>query len=1172
MRSLYPDLPLFVVGHSLGGLISLLAVLAAPEPTFFRGAVLMAPLIEVDPSMATPCNIWMAKWLSNILPQMPISHVVSEAITRNRPALDAMLADELNYSGGVKVKFAFHGLHALAHLEKSLGQIRLPLLIQQGAVDTIVRPEGARKLFATVPSEDKQLLEYPEAFHNMYIEYDEVVQKVVMAEHKRMFRVLSELIRPLEDKIRIVSQPQEKINPDLALDAILAQKVPDAQDVRWTFVSQILAHLTEIAQSLKGSFDVLLSVQEQKDISTAMQLVIALGILPNLIPEVGLSIEKRSKFIQTCLASQKDIHIDQKYWKLVSVAKGLLTLVEEPLLSEVILSKHLGDMLAMFIQLGYAPLKKPNPPNVSTQPKEYVMTPERFDQLTQDQAFFRTELNRILDKLYQPMVVKHLLVIQSNAKGPKWVKRICGDFLSERLMREHGLMNVIRGVMDVGEGTESSSSSTQRYQIIAQVLANPPASTYKNTEAYYEKICPQILDILALRSNPESQHFHLIACACVKTISERSLILSRRYLLDKIMETFLRMNAIHPDPTNEVSEEAIEKNLNLLHLIFVVGNDPSGVFLAHLEPILLVLMELHCAVTYGVSALKKPLEELLLRYLKCCSNSDSIKAVKAFAFKDLGHCQDGLNRFQLPREGIKFINGEQGGIQMVFQPNELDEQFYVSDDEKSIVIVDLLQDCKDKALATDFFISLLKDLSELMGRIAREPSPPISNVNSNSLEEKLLSFERDLDQTMLKLRKNLMIVRLLGLLSEDDKIQQNLMKDSEQLLEFVCLTIERCALSCANESEDDEEEDGSQILEAQSLMMALTLLSVKVTQPYVQIDEWKRLQNGLKDLDILGKMYPDERARQLSRRLKLLIATHGAVMDHKDEMERHIKTMFSKVDDIHNISEKVKQMKALQSLTDPLLPIRGHGLIALTKLVNQKDEVTLKNVKKVMDIFKDNLADEDTYIYLQAIYGLVACANYDPALVIDVLTREYALIDDRKYIGEGAIEVRTKIGEALVRVTKTLNELTPKFKNQLLNPFLGQLNHPDELVRASSLSNLGEVCRNLKYSLGMILDEVFMCLHQVIQTDKSVQVRRAAVLVVSLILQGLGPDALKVLQSYIKEIYKTLIQLQRTETDPPLLQHVDIALGEIDDIVRRFFQPELNHTKKIYVLDTPDNE
>lgn len=179
MQGLYPNLPLFVLGHSMGGLISLLAVLAAPEPSFFKGAVLMAPLIEVDPSMATPCNIFMAKWLTNILPRLQISKVVSEAITRNQMALDEMLADKLNYDGGVKVKFAFYGLHALEYLEKSLGKIKLPLLIQQGAMDTIVRPEGARKLFATVPAEDKRLLEYPEAFHNMYIEFEEVVQKVV---------------------------------------------------------------------------------------------------------------------------------------------------------------------------------------------------------------------------------------------------------------------------------------------------------------------------------------------------------------------------------------------------------------------------------------------------------------------------------------------------------------------------------------------------------------------------------------------------------------------------------------------------------------------------------------------------------------------------------------------------------------------------------------------------------------------------------------------------------------------------------------------------------------------------------------------------------------------------------------------------------------------------------
>ena len=43
---------------------------------------------------------------------------------------------------------------------------------------------------------------------------------------------------------------------------------------------------------------------------------------------------------------------------------------------------------------------------------------------------------------------------------------------------------------------------------------------------------------------------------------------------------------------------------------------------------------------------------------------------------------------------------------------------------------------------------------------------------------------------------------------------------------------------------------------------------------------------------------------------------------------------------------------ALYALTDPLLPIRGHGLIELTKLIEENDPEAVKNAKKVMGIFK----------------------------------------------------------------------------------------------------------------------------------------------------------------------------------------------------------------------------
>lgn len=120
------------------------------------------------------------------------------------------------------------------------------------------------------------------------------------------------------------------------------------------------------------------------------------------------------------------------------------------------------------------------------------------------------------------------------------------------------------------------------------------------------------------------------------------------------------------------------------------------------------------------------------------------------------------------------------------------------------------------------------------------------------------------------------------------------------------------------------------------------------------------------------------------------------------------------------------------------------------------------------------MEDDDSYIYLQSINGLVACASLSPDFVISLLTREFAQIDDRKSVGGGdkAVELRTKIGEALVKVTMGLGEVTPKYRNDLINPFFGQLSHPDELVRCSALSNIGEVCKNLRFSLGGIVEEV----------------------------------------------------------------------------------------------------
>ena len=96
-----------------------------------------------------------------------------------------------------------------------------------------------------------------------------------------------------------------------------------------------------------------------------------------------------------------------------------------------------------------------------------------------------------------------------------------------------------------------------------------------------------------------------------------------------------------------------------------------------------------------------------------------------------------------------------------------------------------------------------------------------------------------------------MVIRLLGLMSEDEELQDQLMKDSSRLLDFICITLNRGAAiaaarkerrdsrkSCKSEQELDEDEDvdyGSVMLETQSLNTALTLLAFKVRKVSTKI-------------------------------------------------------------------------------------------------------------------------------------------------------------------------------------------------------------------------------------------------------------------------------------------------------------------------------------------------
>ena len=129
---------------------------------------------------------------------------------------------------------------------------------------------------------------------------------------------------------------------------------------------------------------------------------------------LGLPVEKRSKFY-ALVASQEtsEANVEKLHDRIVKCTKNLLGLIDISSLNQIILGKHLGDLLAALIQLSYAPLKKPTESQESSadgKSNGFVMTPEAYENLKSEQDYFKENLMSVVDKVYQPLIGKKMII------------------------------------------------------------------------------------------------------------------------------------------------------------------------------------------------------------------------------------------------------------------------------------------------------------------------------------------------------------------------------------------------------------------------------------------------------------------------------------------------------------------------------------------------------------------------------------------------------------------------------------------------------------------------------------------------------------------------------------------------------------------------------------------
>jgi alpha-beta hydrolase superfamily lysophospholipase len=163
-----PALPVFVLGHSMGGLVAL--GLALERQHELRGLVLSGAAAGVPTAIEPILD-------SNPFPDLRIP---PDGLSRDPRVVLDYDQDPLNYRGPFRretLRMLADGARAVS---ARLGELELPLLILHGGADAIVPPEASEHVAGAVASRDKQLTVYPDLRHEILNEPEgpEIVSRI----------------------------------------------------------------------------------------------------------------------------------------------------------------------------------------------------------------------------------------------------------------------------------------------------------------------------------------------------------------------------------------------------------------------------------------------------------------------------------------------------------------------------------------------------------------------------------------------------------------------------------------------------------------------------------------------------------------------------------------------------------------------------------------------------------------------------------------------------------------------------------------------------------------------------------------------------------------------------------------------------------------------------------
>ena len=167
VRRLQPGRPLFLLGHSMGGLIC--ARLAEERSPDVRGLVLSSPFFALTEEVL-PQKLLGAKLLAVVWPGRDIGNTVQAGdLSHDGAVVKAYVSDRLVHHVA-PARWAVQVLKAQSAALDDAARITLPLLLLFGTEDQVADARYSEEVFSRAASADKTVLRYEGFYHECFNE------------------------------------------------------------------------------------------------------------------------------------------------------------------------------------------------------------------------------------------------------------------------------------------------------------------------------------------------------------------------------------------------------------------------------------------------------------------------------------------------------------------------------------------------------------------------------------------------------------------------------------------------------------------------------------------------------------------------------------------------------------------------------------------------------------------------------------------------------------------------------------------------------------------------------------------------------------------------------------------------------------------------------------------